>query len=456
MFNTRKEYIDLLRQLENEVFPKLKKCWGFLPWSIIQIQIGYYFHLIFSGVVDISEKRAPLQSILKEGISLQDCKRFLKSVCRLFFLIYKWNGKWKGSTILSGYNRHSINGYNQYLNPYKEVLMEENKKSEIFFIDEMFCNNSNNHLFHLCIHLRIVVLFYLKIKNSVFKQPIENVKHNAKLVENYFRNNTSLDTGYVYSLVFSTIIDNNFYYTFFCWLLKILKPKIVWLYNYYSNEHSALLRAANNLNIITCEYQHSTFSNEHFAYTKWNNIDLYSECFPKLFYVWGENDKNIILHNFLGRNFVPTVVVSGNYYLNKQKKQFQNQSNTGNILICLQGIWIPEFIENAIKESDGIKWFFRLHPRYPQDKPRLLELHKNFPEKIEMELANQLPLYELFARVSVLITAFSGTAREANELGLKVIIFGEEGYNTYKDYIENKIFNFITNSGDLLDLVGRK
>jgi len=212
------------------------------------------------------------------------------------------------------------------------------------------------------------------------------------------------------------------------------------------------MRAANSLNITSCEYQHSTISDDHFAYTQWNEVDKYSESFPVCFYVWNKKDKDLICRNFTGYIYHPQVIVSGNYYLSQQKEKFQNQStkNKESILICLQGTWIPQFIEEAIAESASIKWYIRLHPRYSHDKPHLLSLYKKHPDRIEIERSNQLPLYELFKEVGTLLVSFSGTAIEAAEFGLKVIIFGKDGYNTYKDFIEKGEFSYVDDKNELL------
>ena len=60
MFETRKDYIDILCQLQETIFPKLKKCWGNNVWFIMQIHIGFYFHYIFGGKIKLEKKKTSL------------------------------------------------------------------------------------------------------------------------------------------------------------------------------------------------------------------------------------------------------------------------------------------------------------------------------------------------------------------------------------------------------------
>ena len=59
-------------------------------------------------------------------------------------------------------------------------------------------------------------------------------------------------------------------------------------------------------------------------------------------------------------------------------------------------------------------------------------------------------MYDVFKQVSTLITSFSGTALEAEKFGKKVIIFGEEGYNSYENKIKEQKYAFIDSYSTIL------
>ncbi|MES2567367.1 MAG: hypothetical protein V4565_10895 [Bacteroidota bacterium] len=72
-----------------------------------------------------------------------------------------------------------------------------------------------------------------------------------------------------------------------------------------------------------------------------------------------------------------------------------------------------------------------------------MEFKNIFPEKIEIDEANHLPIYELYNRTSISITDYSGAAIEAEEFGLKIIIIGEKGAGIYKEKISQGKYIFV-------------
>ncbi len=110
---------------------------------------------------------------------------------------------------------------------------------------------------------------------------------------------------------------------------------------------------------------------------------------------------------------------------------------------------MEEFIE---KDMEHI-WYFRLHPRYPEDKQKLISLKTKFPDKVEIDEANNLSLYELFYKVKINITDFSGTALEAAEFGIKNIIIGEKGAKIYSEKIMNGDYTFADSSIKLMNTI---
>jgi len=457
MFKTRKEYIDLIKKLQDESFPKLKKCWGHNVWFIIQIQIGFYFHFVFNKKINLNDKQHCNKSIFEGRLTFSDFRRFLKSIYYLLCNYKKWQKKWNNTTMLFGYKSHNIekdgHSYNIYLEPYQAVLKEQGIKSEILYVDDL------GKVYELYIRLYYIQFFFHKLKSKFLVKQFNNIKYNSDLVGEFFKN-MNLDSEYITSNIANAIILNELYYKIYRCMLKLLSPQKIWTYCYYTRMGgNSFIRAANSLNIESAEYQHSAISDGHFAYSKWNFIDAYLEFFPKSFFVWNEYDKELIYRNFSGKFYVPKVIVSGNFYAEQELQQNTNRleiNQNKDILICLQGLWLPKFVEEAIIKSSHVKWYFRLHPRYPEDKEKLISFASSYPDRVEIEKANNLTLYELFENVGIVLTMFSGTAREAKEFGLRVIIVGREGYNSYKNYIDDGVFDYAENEDRLLNLIQSK
>lgn len=216
----------------------------------------------------------------------------------------------------------------------------------------------------------------------------------------------------------------------------------------------ALIRAAQALNIKTIEYQHSSISKYHFAYGGWSDrINKSESFFPSIFWAWSNTDAEVITNTFKALPNLNTYV-GGNLFLQSFKKNSTKSNNI--ILVTLQGIPLPIFLINYISLNKDFKWYIRQHPRYPLDKKIIEEFQFKNPDNIEMEDANKLSLYELLSMASYHITCYSGTAIEAQEFGIQNIIFGEDGYNSYKQQIENGSFLYVNNAKEVDEILYKK
>jgi len=451
MIDSKINDIEEIKSLQNDIFPKLKKCWGYNIWFIIQIQVSSYFYCISNKFLDSQE-------LLKRNIPFEKrnyfsaFKSFLKALYFILCNYRKYKNKLNGISLLAGHRSTNIErkgcSYNTYLEPYQALLEKEGIKSEIIWLDEIY----NNELF---LSLYNIHFFILLIEKTLFPKQFYNIRYNANLVYSRLKGKYK-DAECLVNIISYGIIINYLHFRIFRRFLKTLSPQRIWTYCYYDTDGTnPLIRAANSLHIETAEYQHSHFSDHHSAYTKWNYIDEYFSFFPKSFFVWNYIYKKIINQNFSGKLYIPEIIVSGNYYLKQEKSNIFRKSKSNDILVCLQGYWIPEFVENVIISSNNIKWYFRFHPRAPQDKEKLFSFASSNPDKVEIDKANRLTLHELFEDVGTILTISSGSALEAREFGLRVIIVGSYGYDSYKDYIVNGDFAYAENEDQLLKLVQR-
>jgi hypothetical protein len=282
------------------------------------------------------------------------------------------------------------------------------------------------------------------------------LQENINAVADFIQKNISTSLNLSDHLL-AQILENEAYHFAYIKVLTITKPKIVWSYNYANNRVMAMQRACNTLNISGVEYQHSVQSDLDYAYTDWptNKINS-STFFPKYFWVWRESDRERIEKNFRQVNPKLQVILGGNIYISGIIRQRKRSANTANkVLVTLQGTWIPEFIEKYISSDDQISWYIRLHPRYPLEQSRLEEFSAKYPQKVETKEANSKSLYELFDMVDYHLTSFSGSALEAQLFDVQNIIYGQMGYDTYKDYIETGAFYFVNDHNSLDEILSK-
>lgn len=301
-----------------------------------------------------------------------------------------------------------------------------------------------------------------KVYNPLFKLVKEHMSYNHVLVDNLlkvqeFTKSKGLAFNGLADFLLTRLAENQATYYLYSLFLKETSYRKILTYCYYDNRVMALNRAARDLNIETVEYQHSQQSDDHFAYSAWqHNVTGAAHHFPATFWGWRQSDKLRVTQNF--QSVVPKskAILGGNVFLGILAKRFvvEERKDKG-ILIALQGMWIPDYIEKAIADNPSYTWYFRLHPRYPADKEKLERLKQQFPDRIETDLANRLSLYELFNKVSFSITAFSGTALEAQAFGVQNIIFSEDGYKAYQSYIEEEAFLYVQNTNELNEILSK-
>lgn len=305
--------------------------------------------------------------------------------------------------------------------------------------------------------LEYFVEFYYRYHESRLRQKTlfqDNLLKNIQKVNLFLKTNIaeSLD---MYDHLLSNILENQSYYLACKKVFSYLKPLNVWGYNYNNNRVMAISRVCSELNINFIENQHSVQSDLNPAYMYWpNNGKDNSPFFPNFFWVWTETDKKRIERNFANVSRNIKAILGGNLYvtflLNRRKKQ----RSSNKILIALPGgLWLPDFIIDYIVSDLNYKWYIRLHPRYQYERELVENLKKSYPHKIEIEEANEKPLFELFDIVDYHITSHSGTAFEAQAFNVQNIIYSEIGQMTFKEHISSGAFYFVDSFDTLNDIL---
>jgi hypothetical protein len=453
MFSSRKQYIDHINDLYDTSREKNLLIGSSDYWPVVRIHLSYLCHLKFvgkeisyPGLATFSKFSFPkLLSLVRRRINLE-------------LLIRKYKFDSKNIILLIGFNDHySKSGINPYIHPVINLLNEnkiENKTLILRNIDNEEYETSLSELFN-SLFSYYDDLFYLGKNNSSLA-----VSHEiAKEIKEHFLFE-DFDKGSIEGVCNKIANECNksiIYRKTFLKFLQIIKPSIIWTSVYYDNRILSLNLVANKLKIPIIEYQHSMQGNDHFAYSKWENIDMIRNYFPSIYWVWRNSDAEMIKKNFCGDIYQPKILEGGNIYLAQEKSKVdppeKDNEKANGILVTLQGLWVPSFVEEAVEKCLGFTWYFRLHPRYPVDRSKLEELKWKFPDRVEIEQANNLSLYQIFNKVRFNLTSFSGTAIEAHAFGIINVIFSAEGESAYSDMISNKAFLYASNFSELQNIL---
>lgn len=443
MFKNRGDYLEIIDSIEDEILDKLPEIFGFSPWFIIKIQLSYQLHLAYA-----KNQIPDLRNYKKKYIK----RTFKSDLPNLIFKLVKalWEKRrlekffdFENTDILLVGNTAHIEQrnsgqYNRYLNPFEDIYSE--RKIQTIYSDRPYSNLLRNSLKVLeswyCNYYRVLMTF-----NS---NEYDKLIGYGRVINQFLSEKHEIQIEGLEYFLADRILEYQIFRKIYGQLLKKLKPNTLIAYCYYDNKINAMYGAAKQQGIETMEYQHSSISGRHFAYTRWKNIDSIAQHIPNKFLVWEEKDKRVIEDNFSGISFVPEVEVVG--VLSSYGEVAMNPvKQEKNILICLQGLWMPKWLEGFIENDTLYNWFIRLHPRYPNDREKLKHLESVAVSKIKSEEANSLSLDELILRSEIMLTNFSGSALEAKVQGRPVLIFGDEGRKTYQSEIENGVFFFVSN-----------
>ena len=215
-------------------------------------------------------------------------------------------------------------------------------------------------------------------------------------------------------------------------LFQKLSPKE--LYVVISYAHGDLIKAAKDLNIITKEIQHGTFSQYHLGYSfPEQKIEL--DYFPDQLLVWNEYWKDMIKLPISNKN----ILVYPFQYLESQKNNYQKYKRNDNQMVVLSQGAIGEKMANVILEN--ITLFKNYQIKYKLH-PGEYDRWKSYPSLVKLsnlenvEIIKDINLYELFSKSSIQIGVFSTAIYEGVEFGCKTILIDLPGIEYMDKFIE--------------------
>jgi rhodanese-related sulfurtransferase len=435
---TRNEYLNELELLEqafaDETFVFDEVDW----WVLIRTQIISRLHLQLTTKKDNSKKERIEDKVKVFNASIKDKVKFLLVKNR-----YKRSDK-EIAVLTNSSNVTTIDSkgkrINQYTDPFLEYFAKLNLTYDLF---DLYSNQIKVE------HYEFIYLFFRQKVSVKFNNDLL-FQEKIRKIDNYF-DAKNLFNFSIYNLLKNVIVNNQSTYYTYSLFFKNSKYKTVLYYCYYGNRTMAINRAAKDNGIKTIEYQHSLLSNYHYAYSRWTiRVKKCESFFPSIIWVWDNEFKSLIDSNFSMFKSMEAVtggnVFNSNYGSNSDNIQDLNiEANMVKVLITLQGMGIPDFIKEFILNDAKIFWLIRFHPRYPMDQSGIKDLLKQKKNNIDIKIANEAPLQALFKFVDYHITSFSGCAIEAEFFNVPNLIFGEDGYNSYKSKIDEGYYVFVDN-----------
>jgi len=411
---------------------------GYDVWPLVKAYIGNRVHLLLSN--DKNDNIS--QNLIRKRARIL---LFILNICYSVYEIISFKKKTNSLAVLTSFQnkRQKIGDVfiNQFTDPFLDYFNEINISFDLIEREKLIRWNKIIIFFRRYYHLPKAR--YDFEKNSELKKYVNEIS-------NYLYDKCEIEN--IYNMLANILINQIAFTRIIKLYLKKRNYQKILYYCYYDYINIVVNMIAKELNIKTIEYQHSQISSNHYAYSKWNNF-CDSTCFPDIFWAWRNIDVQQMRKEF--NNFKKyEAIVGGNVAVSKIKSMIKPKLSTGKrILVTMQGIGIPDFIEESVGLNQEYIWHFRMHPRFKYEIKLLESLKEKYPECVEIDSANNLSIYELFLSVKYHITAFSGSAIEAQCFGVQNIIFSEKGLSAYKKQIESRSYYYVENKNQLKDIL---
>jgi hypothetical protein len=281
------------------------------------------------------------------------------------------------------------------------------------------------------------------------------------------------DLNFVTRHIQSAILEVWYYRLLFTALFKKVKPEFVFYKCYYEHDAAGLTLAAHEAGIKTVDIQHGKQGEFHPMYSHFTVIpDGGYQLLPDYFWSWGEKSARNITDSrgSVSAHHIP--LVGGNLWMaqwkgtiaaafDKEGEKVPERWNsaTKRILFTLQPLdeneIVPESVKRAILHSpkDWL-WLIRRHPLQKISDERLLELLGNpSSERIDIEAASKLPLFQVLKYSDHHVTQWSSVIFEADNFGVRSTVAGYKGASIYSAYIADGTFRCAENEAQLLHAI---
>lgn len=278
---------------------------------------------------------------------------------------------------------------------------------------------------------------------------------------------------YHLSLSIDRAVDIFYYQAYFKLVLRLLKPKAVFLSCYYCPLHFGLVAACKELNIKTFEVQHGKQGKYHAMYNHWQAVPKKGyKILPDFFLNWGnESVDNITKSSSENFTVNHTPFAVGNlwsskwinddmsHFLDEQDYQFLHLIGQfkKRILITLQPIKnpLPEFVVESFKNlTKSTIVMIRLHPAMRGKDQKIVQLiPKHVKCTIDINRSSSVKLYALLKLINLHLTASSTVCFEAQLFQIPTILFHSSGKTLYQKEIDRKIFWYADSQIKLENLV---
>jgi len=396
-------------------------------WEIIRYQI--YSAIVFNNG---NEKKVNNRNTMDYFISkfFNNFSKYINAIVFNPFLDFK------ESDILIFESSRKLLYNNQYIDPYTNFIREdlENRGLKVTRYQSSYAydrlSKRNFKIKHLDLVFFISSLFKNLSQQKFSNSEIDKINDLESWLYNEF--SISFDLRSIINTELSQFRINSFLYRL---LLRIKKPKEIFLVNFC--DKSSLIDCAKKNNINVVDIQHGIISSEDIIYHYPNVKKGSLRYFPNKFYTWSKiwtKTCKIPLE-------MKDIIIYSNKFLLKQNIKFKNLKKIDNQIVILSqpGLTnqIAECILKNISMFSMLNIVYKLHPNEYLQKDKyksLLEIEKK--ENVHFASKN-IDLHELLAKSVLVIGVYSTALIEAASFDCKVVLLDLPGVEMMRPFLNN-------------------
>ena len=263
------------------------------------------------------------------------------------------------------------------------------------------------------------------------------------------------------------------YIRYFKGILKILKPKAVFLAGYDEELSMALIAACKHLGITTVDMQQQAIGAYHGMYTHWMSMpESGYSLLPDYFWCWSPSDVQNIQDGMSAGTDVHRPVIGGNLWVSKwteddrmmpgkNAEAFLNKLDPSQkrILVSLSNTedCLGDNLIEAIRQSPPEwHWWVRVHSGMEHKIEEISSIFSDLKiSNVEVSIPSKFPIYRLLKYVTWHVCEWSSTAVEALEFGVPSLIIHPAGREQYYQQIMDGYFEYKEKPHEIIEYLNQ-
>ncbi|MDY6820929.1 MAG: CDP-glycerol glycerophosphotransferase family protein [Deferribacterota bacterium] len=436
--------IDKILSLENKELLNYKfSKYNLLIWPFIRAYLIEHIYLKETKSDKPSERRGKLDLFKNISYMLKTIKYnpFNYANYKIVFLITQIATTFK----IEGKYVNRLHDYFALEYPESTLIVEKSER-RAYKLPRYFKNVALEDYMYIYPYLK-------SLTKKIDKRDLYNIEAFIEYAGKIFNNYLDYkDLKIIYNRLLTEAVYAPLFYENYIKLFKKLKPSVILIYAASGGKRkTSIVKAAKDLSIKSCEFQHGIISHSHPFYNYSEDLfysSEYREYLPNYLLTWGEFWNNNMRH--------PAEKITVGYpYVIKRLEEYRKIKKQNNkkrvVLIVSQGT-ITKIFVNIVKkllmklDVSQHNIMFKLHPGEVPFKERYSELYKYKG----VEIVKSGDIYDMIFKSDIVVACYSTVVFEVLAFKKPLFILNNRWS---QEYIPKTIGNWFETADELYKLI---